>query len=671
MKNMKLFLIVFIFIFVFCDNNKAQISLSFSTQINTACDGSPCNYNGPSILINEVMLTPSSGDGSIYGNANTPMDSLNGYCWGEWIELYNPNVCEPIDISCYFLGNNAPENNGNYGGGFRIPANTVVPPSGFVVIRGIHAPKVPSNLLVQNGGTTIEITANNAAVNVCISPGGLRLWFPNAGGWFAFYDDKGIPQDAISWYNQANSCTSCMPCVTSYPGCSNVTSLPSYDAIPTNRKTYITSQDPSLTMGESWRRSPDGGAWNSSSDYPTIGTCNAACNTIPVSSCNGAATVTAVGGTPPYKYLWNDTKASTSLTATGLCAGQYCVTVVDSKNNSTVGCVNITNYKPVATFNTTPLICDNNSLINLSQYVSPIGGVFSGTGISNQSFDPSIAGVGSHLITYIYYDTFKCGDTVTQNLIVNTHPTASISLVNILCNGDSTGSASINPISGDQPFNYLWNNGSTINIINNVSAGNYTVTISDSTGCSEDYSLTIKQPTALTLSVVHTNVTDTIASNGSATVFASGGTPNYTYQWNNLQNTPEINNLSVGQYFITVTDNNGCVDSGSVFIKVKEISTFYIPNTFTPNDNGLNDVFTPKGTNVDSNNFEMYIFDRWGNIMFHTTKWLGTSAEPWNGTMNNKGTIDNVVPDTYAYRIIMKEIEGPYHEYIGKITILQ
>ena len=78
----------------------SNFSLSMSSTENTKCDGFGFNYDGPSILINEVMLSPNTGDGSIYSKSP---DSRGG----EWIELYNPDRCQSIDISCYFLGNNA------------------------------------------------------------------------------------------------------------------------------------------------------------------------------------------------------------------------------------------------------------------------------------------------------------------------------------------------------------------------------------------------------------------------------------------------------------------------------------------------------------------------------------------------------------------------------------
>ncbi len=426
MKRIILFFFYFTF-FLPCFIS-AQITLSFSTQVNHGCNGNPCNYSGPSILINEVMLTPSGGDGSMY--------DLNNTRRGEWIELYNPDECKPVDISCYYLGNNAPDPT-NYGGGYRIPDNTIVPPMGFVVIRGENASPVPVNLLIQNGGTTIELIANNLLNNICIGNGGNRLWFPNAGGWFAFYDKNGIPQDAISWNSLTNSCMNCPPCIPSCSGCSNATSLPSYDLIPANIKTYITSQNPASFMGQSWRRIPDGGAWSNSSSTPTIGTCNSICNPPPVITCDGIATVTVSGGTPPYSYLWDNPQASVTNTATGLCEGRYCVTVTDANNIQETACVDIVNFIPTVIFNHVPTTyLSNTNPIILTPFATPTGGIFSGAGVINPLFYPISAGIGTHTISYVYADTNTCSDSVTQEIIVL--PSSEITIPNFFTpNGDN------------------------------------------------------------------------------------------------------------------------------------------------------------------------------------------------------------------------------------------
>ncbi len=125
MINKAAILIALLGIFCFQNMYSQNITLSTSSTENTNCNGVGCEYNGPSILINEVMMTPSTFDGSIYGL--TPGHNPATDCRGEWIELYNPDLCESIDISCYYLGNSA------YEGGlciqrFVLPEGTVVPP---------------------------------------------------------------------------------------------------------------------------------------------------------------------------------------------------------------------------------------------------------------------------------------------------------------------------------------------------------------------------------------------------------------------------------------------------------------------------------------------------------------------------------------------------------------
>ena len=215
--------ILLLFSVVFSHRNlSAQIEVSFTTEINTSCSGSECDYEGPGILINEIMMAPAIGDGSLWGG--------NFDQRGEWIELYNPDICEPVDVSCYYLGNNASDG-GNHPGGYVIPPGTVVPPAGFVLIRGINASPVPPELLIENGGNTIELVVEGEGV--CVG-GGSRLWFPNAGGWFAFYNSEGEPQDAVSWTSANN--TSLLPCVPTLEGCDFSGNLVSYVNIPDDRK---------------------------------------------------------------------------------------------------------------------------------------------------------------------------------------------------------------------------------------------------------------------------------------------------------------------------------------------------------------------------------------------------------------------------------------------------
>lgn len=312
--------------------SQAQLDVEFETTLNTNCDGSECDYDGPGILINELMVSPISFDGSLWGGLATQA--------GEWIELYNPDFCDPVDISCYYLGNAASDGLLRPGG-YVIPEGTVVPPAGFVIIRGINAQPVPANLLIENGGNTIELVVEsnaNATGQVCVG-GGTRLWFPNAGGWFAFYDSFGEPQDAVRWATPPPNDLASQPCVPPFPSCQSANSLVSYNDFPEDRKENIYSGGSAADFqGQSFRRIPDGGSWSGAS-AATYGTCNAECVDPGTSTCNGTANAIPEGGLPPYTYQWNDAQSQNTQTAVGLCGGEYCVIITDAEDVVTEQCV--------------------------------------------------------------------------------------------------------------------------------------------------------------------------------------------------------------------------------------------------------------------------------------------------------------------------------------------
>src|SRR5690606_16482361 len=303
-----------------------QLGADITTSDNTNCYGEPCSYNGPSILINELMMSPDNFDGSLWGGSPTQR--------GEWIELYNPNICEPIDISCYYLGNNA-NDGGTHPGGYVIPPGTVVPPAGFALVRGVNAAAVPAQRLIENGGNVVELVVTGDGV--CVG-GGSRLWFPNSGGWFAFYDANGVPQDAVSWASQSN--TGNYPCTPTLAGCGFTGTLPNYNEFPNDRKNKILDATADVFGGQSIRRLPDGGTW-SGPGTPTYANCNAACISSDNISCNGTAVANPSGGTPPYSYLWNDPQSQTTQEADQLCAGHYCVLITDALGNTFQQCIDV------------------------------------------------------------------------------------------------------------------------------------------------------------------------------------------------------------------------------------------------------------------------------------------------------------------------------------------
>jgi gliding motility-associated-like protein len=307
-----------------CINNP-----SASSTENNLCRQDSCEYNGSNpILINEVMIAPKKNNGAIYGKI---CDSSQGV-GGEWVELYNLNQCEAVDISGYILGNASTDKAGTacspqrgLGAGFALPSGTRIPPMGFLVLRSKNATPVDPSRLVANGGNTVEIIIDNNLNRLYLNNGGTRFWLPDQGGWLGLYDKDGVPQDAIYWGSDADICADCSP------GLISGFSLPSLDGFPTSKKTNVLNFEvEQLAHAEnSVKRIPDGGSWAINTlSAPTAGYCNGTCNARFTDTCNGTATVVATGGSGSYSYLWNNGRTTDAIT--GLCEGVYCVTITDN-----------------------------------------------------------------------------------------------------------------------------------------------------------------------------------------------------------------------------------------------------------------------------------------------------------------------------------------------------
>lgn len=588
-----------------------QLSATFTTTINTVCNGSGCDYTGPSILINELMISPSANDGSMCGDG-----TISGGR-GEWIELYNPNLCEPVDISCYYLGNNTGEGDG----GYVIPAGTIIPPAGFCMVRGANMTAVPSNLLVQNGGNVVELIVPFDVTDPGVCSGGSRLWFPNAGGWFAFYDANGVPQDAVSWVNSSTS-TNGSPCVATLGGCNAVTSLANYNTIPASRKNWISNQNASNHVGQSLRRTSDGGAWptNLSAAFgaPTYGTCNSTCITPGISTCTGTATVDPTGGTAPYTFIWNDSQAQLTQTAIGLCAGTYAVTVTDDIGQSQQFSVQIEDLVPTVSLDLIEGVCIDLATFPLSiASPTPIAGqtgVFSGNGVTGSDFNPATAGAGAQTITYVFTDENECTNSTTDQIIVNPLPIVSISgVANPYCVSNPTLQFVLSPAGGT-----LSGPGVTGTSFNPATAGVGSHTLiynfTDASGCSNSTTASVEVVGLPTTSIT---APATICANDNP-VTLTGSPVGGTF----FINTTQTNNLNpatltVGVQNITYnyTDQNGCQATATgqteVFavpaVSVNLVSSICIdggivPITLSPsNGNGGNGVL--QGNGVIGNNF--------------------------------------------------------------------
>jgi len=285
-------------------------------------------------------------------------------------------------------------------------------------------------------------------------------------------------------------------------------------------------------------------------------------------NCSGSIDIEVLGGLPPFQYSWSD--GAQFEDRTGLCAGNYFLTLTD-----VFGCT-------ASTIATVPL--DTSGTFEAFFMGPPALGC---AGECNYAADLALF-CGTPPYTYDWNDnaldgiedpvnlcegfysvtvTDGTGATATASVDFVDPPAlvATLSTIDVSCDGNSDGSMSITVSGGVPPYDYLWPNGiSGVSVVNGLPAGNYDVTIIDNNGCGISIEGTIVEPSPVTLSFQAANVS--CNGDGNATAVPSGGAGSYIYIWNTGETTPGIIGLQAGTYTVSVQDVNGCVTSDSVII---------------------------------------------------------------------------------------------------------
>lgn len=419
-------------------------------------------------------------------------------------------------------------------------------------------------------------------------------------------------------------------------------------------------------------------------------------NTPPAICIGQSATLTATGsgGTPGYTYTWSTGATGPSISVSPVVTTSYTVKIVDANNcpgDSQV--VSVTVHPPLSiTVTPNKAVCPGGS-VNLTATGKGGDGTYTYTWTPPSGLNPASGATVTCTPTatteYTVIVNDNCGTpSALDSVLVTINPLPNVSFSADTLNGCTplcTTFTNATTVAGGGAISYVWSfgDGSTSAQADTLycyqNPGVYTVgltAISDS-GCVDSlvkpnyitaYShpvaaFTYNPQPAYILNPTINFIDESTDAYGIKDWLWEFGDP--TDGTSTTQN-PGYTYADTGTYcpMLYIVNKHSCVDSIQHCLVISPYFTFYIPNAFTPNGNGLNDVFLPKGTFVCD--FKMYIFDRWGEQLFFTSN----LEQGWNGMV--QGSTAMAQEDTYIYMIeVVDCVEHKKHQYLGRVSIIK
>lgn len=288
---------------------------------------------------------------------------------------------------------------------------------------------------------------------------------------------------------------------------------------------------------------------------------------------DGMASASASGGIAPLTYTWQPS-GQMGQNVTDLLAGVQTLTVSDANGCTTTASVELFEPLPLVIddISSTPVICNGENTGSASVTVS------GGTGAYTYTWQPSLQNTATATNlpqgTYTVSITDERGCLIIGNIDI-TEPTAlgaNTASTATSCAGLSDGTATVEGTDGTPPYIYQWDANAlnqTTPTITALSAGTYAVTVTDANDCDFVTDVTVSEPDAIELMIEMMPVNCIDGGDGSATVTATGGTGNYTFEWDvatGNQTGATATNLPAGNYSVTVFDENNCFTTTSVTV---------------------------------------------------------------------------------------------------------
>ncbi|MDI6833593.1 MAG: PKD domain-containing protein, partial [Bacteroidales bacterium] len=328
----------------------------------------------------------------------------------------------------------------------------------------------------------------------------------------------------------------------------------------------------------------------------------------PSSICSGGTSVlTASGGST---YSWSTGGSTSSITVTPSATTTYTVT-----GSSGVGCSNTATVTvTVGSLATINVIASPTSICTGGTSVLTASGANTyswSTGESGMNITVSPTSTTTYTLTGI--NSEGCSGTATITVTVHPLPTINYTTIQSHC-GLPNGSIITNINEGIPPYVYQWSNGANSGNLDNITAGNYNLTVTDNNGCSSSISITLTEAPMPEANFAAKPQITTI--DDPMIYFENYSTGASFYEWDfgdgNISSyySPTHTYEYPGIYHVVLTasDQYGCIDTAGANIIINDITNIFLPNAFTPNGNDINELYNIMGTGINPNTFEMRIF---------------------------------------------------------------
>ncbi len=380
---------------------------------------------------------------------------------------------------------------------------------------------------------------------------------------------------------------------------------------------------------------------------------------------DGQIKTVTFGGVLPYRYLWSTLDTIPNII--NLSSGNYTLTITDGNNCQ----LSETYFVPQPpeieiSFQVTDLSCFEEP--DGSILATVIGGTegyryeWSNSGFVLGDTTNNPQGLVSDFYKLRIIDANNCLkiDSVFVDqpspLVVNLEATDAT------CFASSNGFVDMTVSGGREPYSILWSTTSQQQDIDQLISDFYSVVVADKTGCTQFAEIFVGQPDSLDFQVEVAEVTCKDQVDGMITIDPVGGTPDYSVQWDNGATDFHLEELPGSTYSVILTDGQDCTYNGSfeVLINPKAcVELVTIPKAFSPNGDGINDIWRIKNHEVYPN-MQVEVYSRWGKSFFRSVGY----QEPWDGRFLGK----EAPTDTYYYIVDLKNGDRPFN---GSLTLVR